>query len=421
MTTASTIVDLFAGAGGWEEGLAELGHQAIGIENDPAACETAESAGHRRMALDVAEADPGQFGEVWGLIASPPCQAYSLAGKGGGRVDKPRVLACARELADGHDTRAEHLATCQDERSLLTVEPLRWALALRPEWVALEQVPPVLELWELLAELLTAHGYHCAVGVLSAEQYGVPQTRKRAFLIASRQGPVALPAPTHRSYNPRRPNQIRDDERHLLPWVSMAQALGWSRDDGTTYTNANTNGGRRPRGMRRPTRCPSRTIDSSAVAWTVEHEDACGGARRHVGSTPGATHRAGRGHDALDPRRRHMRVRPTSEPAPTLVASGLAGGVPIWVDRRPATTICAAGLVQPPGHKRNAADPPGKYNGRDGRNAVRVTVEQAAILQGFRPDYPWQGARYRQFRQIGNAVCPPLAAKVLAEAMRPGR
>ena len=54
-------------------------------------------------------------------------------------------------------------------------------------------------------------------------------------------------------------------------------------------------------------------------------------------------------------------------------------------------------------------------------NAVRVTVEQASVLQGFRADYPWQGARYRQFRQIGNAVCPPLAAKVLAEAMRPSR
>jgi DNA (cytosine-5)-methyltransferase 1 len=93
-----------------------------------------------------------------------------------------------------------------------------------------------------------------------------------------------------------------------------------------------------------------------------------------------------------------MRVRPTSEPAPTLVASGLAGGVPVWVDRRPATTICA---------------------GPRGRDATRVTVQQAAVLQGFRPEYPWQGARYRQFRQIGNAVCPPVARRVLVEAMRP--
>jgi DNA (cytosine-5)-methyltransferase 1 len=412
-----TIVDLFAGAGGWEEGLAELGHQAIGIENDPAACQTAEAAGHRRMMLDAAAADPTDFGSVWGLIGSPPCQAYSTAGKGGGRVDKPRVIRCAHELADGIDRRAHHQERCQDERSLLTVEPLRWAMLLRPQWIALEQVPPVLELWQLFADLLAGHGYRCAVGVLSAEQYGVAQTRKRAYLIANRNGPVTLPEPTHRSYNPRDPDGVREGEQDLLPWVSMAQALGWgAEDDRVTYTNANTGGGRRPRGMRRPTRCPARTLDSSAVAWTIECDDeAHHGSRPHT-AAPGQEHR--RGHDALDPRRRHMRVRPTTEPAPTLVATGLEHGVPVWVDRRPATTVCPGGAVHAPGHKRNAADPPGKYPGRSA-GAVRVTVEQAATLQGFRADYPWQGARYRQFRQIGNAVCPPVARRVLAEAMRP--
>jgi DNA (cytosine-5)-methyltransferase 1 len=50
---------------------------------------------------------------------------------------------------------------------------------------------------------------------------------------------------------------------------------------------------------------------------------------------------------------------------------------------------------------------------------VRVTFEQAAILQGFRHDYPWQGPRSARFEQIGNAVCPPVAARVLGEAMRP--
>ncbi|HEY6761071.1 MAG TPA: DNA cytosine methyltransferase [Baekduia sp.] len=416
-SSPATIVDLFAGAGGWDEGLAELGHRAIGIENDPVACQTAEAAGHRRSMIDVADADPSEFGEVWGLIGSPPCQAYSTAGKGGGRVDKPRVIRCAHLLAEGRDRRSWPRARCKDQGSLLTVEPLRWAVALRPQWIALEQVPPVLELWELFADLLVGHGYHCAVGVLSAEQYGVAQTRKRAYLIANLSGPVRLPAPTHRSYNPRDPDGVRDDERELLPWVSMAQALGWSRDDDrVTYTNANTGSGRRPRGLRRPTRCPARTLDSSSVAWTIERDDASHGIRPHT-AAPGQEHR--RAPAAMDPRRRHMRVRPTSEPAPTLVASGLAGGVPVWVDRRSATTICADPRVQPPGHKRNAADPPGCYRSRDGSDATRVTVEQAAVLQGFRRDYPWQGARYRQFRQIGNAVCPPVARRVLAEAMRP--
>jgi DNA (cytosine-5)-methyltransferase 1 len=267
------IVDLFAGAGGWEEGLRELGWAAVGIDNDRWACSTARAAGHERVEADIAAVDPLDFAPAWGLIASPPCQAYSNAGKGLGKLDKPHVIACAHELAAGHDTRAEHLAACRDPRSLLTVEPLRWAVALRPRWIALEQVPPVLELWSLFCGLLAGHGYEATAGVLSAERYGVPQTRKRAFLIASLDGPAVLPEPTHRSYNPRRPDRVPEGESGLLPWVSMADALGWERD-AVTHTNNQTNGGRRPRGLVRPASRPSRTIDSASGSWTVERGSA---------------------------------------------------------------------------------------------------------------------------------------------------
>ena len=268
------IVDLFAGAGGWDEGLRELGYTAVGIDVDRWACATARAAGHERIEADIAALDPEEFAPVWGLIGSPPCQAYSTAGKGLGRFDKERVIACAHELAAGHDSRAQHLAACRDPRSLLTVEPLRWAVALRPRWVALEQVPGVLELWSLFAGLLAAHGYEATAGVLSAEQYGVPQTRKRAYLVASLDGPAELPVPTHRSYNPRRPDHVREEERDLLPWVSMADALGWARD-AVTFTNNQTAGGSRAQGLSRPASCPARTIDSASGSWTVE-----GGASR---------------------------------------------------------------------------------------------------------------------------------------------
>ena len=184
-----------------------LGMSALAIETDEWACATSRAAGHECLQADVAALDPASLGPVWGVIGSPPCQAYSSAGKGLGRQDKPLVIACAHELAAGNDSRQERLAQCRDSRSLLTVEPLRYVLALRPRWVALEQVPAVLELWSVFAELLAAHGYHTATGVLSAERYGVPQTRKRAFLIASLDGPVQSaaadapliqPAPTRR-------------------------------------------------------------------------------------------------------------------------------------------------------------------------------------------------------------------------------
>jgi DNA (cytosine-5)-methyltransferase 1 len=376
------VLDLFAGAGGWEEGLRPLGLAALGVEWERWACATAQAAGHARLQADLSTLDPQDFAPVWGLIGSPPCQAYSTAGKGLGAFDKPLVIACAHELAAGNDTRAARLAECRDRRSLLTVEPLRFALALRPRWVALEQVPAVLELWSLFAQLLAAHGYHTAVGVLRAECYGVPQTRRRAFLLASLDGPVELPAPTHRSYDARR-RETPACERALRPWVSMAQALGCD-GRGVVQTNNQTNSGRRPCGLSRPLLAPAHTLDTASGSWTFRNR----------------------------PRRPEC-LRAPNLPAPTILARAHQS----WVRQRPATTVACDSRIARPGHKRNAEAPdaPGRSEG-----AVKVTVAQAAVLQGFPADYPWQGSRCRQFQQVGNAVPPPLARRVLEAAIKPG-
>jgi hypothetical protein len=89
-------------------------------------------------------------------------------------------------------------------------------------------------------------------------------------------GPAELPVPTHRSYDARRPDRVREDERHLPPWVSMAEALGWDRG-AVTHTNNQTAGGTRPRGLRRPANRPARTLDSASGSWTVEAGTAEGG------------------------------------------------------------------------------------------------------------------------------------------------
>jgi len=269
-------VDLFAGAGGWEEGLGGLGYGALGIELDPWACATAVAAGHERLNADVAALDPLAFHPVWGLVASPPCQAYSPAGKGHGRRDREWVIACAHELAVGNDTRRERSKQCQDPGSLLTVEPLRWALALRPRWLALEQVPPALELWSLFAGLLSATGYHATTGLLSAERFGVPQTRKRAFLIASLDGPVKLPEPTRRSYDPRHPDRVAEHERHLPRWVSVEEALGLKRPGAVLHNG-------RPRHGFRPLNRPVQTLTTHARGWTIRSRRDPGRREAHRG------------------------------------------------------------------------------------------------------------------------------------------
>ncbi len=88
---------------------------------------------------------------------------------------------------------------------------------------------------------------------------------------------------------------------------------------------------------------------------------------------------------------RRAATGPSSSQRPTMLAAGLAKGTPVWAGKRPATTVACDTRVHPPGHKHNASDPPGRYQQRRGVNAVRVTVEQAAVLQGFPADYPLAG------------------------------
>ena len=49
---------------------------------------------------------------------------------------------------------------------------------------------------------------------------------------------------------------------------------------------------------------------------------------------------------------------------------------------------------------------------------MRVTVDEALILQGFPRDYPVQGTKTQCFQQIGNAIPPPLAEAILRSLVR---
>ena len=53
-----------------------------------------------------------------------------------------------------------------------------------------------------------------------------------------------------------------------------------------------------------------------------------------------------------------------------------------------------------------------------GSQTVRITVDEAAVLQGFPANYPWPGSRSRCFLQVGNAVCPPVARLIATAAAR---
>lgn len=263
--------DLFAGPGGWDEGVRALGLSPRGIERDPLACATGLAAGHTRIRADVSRLDPLDFAPAPGLLASPPCPGFSGGGRGLGRKDAPLLLlglASVRSLEDLEALIVALRPLMEHDATLLALEPLRWLLALRPDWSAWEQVPTVLPLWEACAAVLERVGYTTATGVLYAEQYGVPQVRQRAVLVARSPalsavlGPVRLPAPTHSRYYPRTPERL---DEGLLPWVSMADAIGWGYTHRPAPTLVSTSAGGR------------RTLDGGSGAWEgVLRADAAG-------------------------------------------------------------------------------------------------------------------------------------------------
>jgi len=264
------MTQLFAGPGGLDLGANRAGLPSVGYEVDANAVATRLAAGLPTVHADVRDHDPADASDRRVLAGGPPCQTYSVAGEGSGRAALDQVLTAVKRLA-ARDT-ARHVFG--DERTGLVLEPLRWALQAmdtgRPyEAIVLEQVPAVLPVWEAYAEALEAEGYRVATGVLAAEQYGVPQTRRRAALVARLDHPVALPAPTHRAY--RKGVARHEGNPALLPWVPMGEVL--ARDEPfVVVSNYGTGGDPKKRG-RRSSAEPAATVTGKISRFRVVSED----------------------------------------------------------------------------------------------------------------------------------------------------
>lgn len=353
-----------------------------------------------------------------------------MAGKRDGMKDLAAIHAAVQAARDGWRDELRE-GPWVDERSRLILEPLRWAWATRPKWIACEQVPPAFPVWEHMTDVLRGWGYDATAVRLLAADYGVPQTRLRAFLLAHRDG-VRVPEPTHAA-NPE-PGLFGT----RLPWVTMAEALGWvpgsrswDRRVGGFAEGAATIGDHRPaptvtgtgglaKGkdvwrMRRnsgpaaerdprPLDCPSYTIRANGSG---SHPSGVEWVRTSFGE-PHRGKEAGSPKPEFDPRENPSRT----------VCSKTAD----WVAglRQGAQQNATRRRVKEPSPTLTASMDNGDTKWETSQGAVRITLEEAAVLQGFPPDYPFQGPRTAQFRQVGDAVPPPMA-RAIVSAMEAAR
>lgn len=419
------IRDDCSGPGGWSEGLRILGlRETVGVEFDAMAVATARAAGHSRWQIDVRsdECRSYPWPPMWLYIASPPCQSFSMAGKGEGRQHIAALVKALHLVAAGwtpEDAIAEVQDEELDERSVLVLEPMLVVRRHGPLNVAMEQVPPVLPIWEAYRDVLSSWGYSVWTGMLYSEQFGVPQTRKRAVLIASRERRVAAPVPTHSRFHPRSPEKLDDG---VLPWVSMAQALGATM---TMRSNYGTGGDPAARGERTAAEpAPTVTSKIDRNKWVLQGNQKPNGVdyqQRSIDNpAQNITGETG-SYVFVQSARSKATRRDAGQPAPTITGGHdheERAWMPAWATERPATTVQGDPRLAAPGHRCMTPDchPDGAPESMFAK-ATRVTVEEAGILQSFPADYPWRGNKGERFQQVGNAVPPVMAAAILAAVL----
>lgn len=212
---ALVCLDLFAGAGGLAVGFREAGWAIVGGNDiDRYAGETFrlnfpeavffEGSITALQADDVLRQCGLKPGELDCLIGGPPCQSFSYN---------------------------NHQRSDSDDRARLFEHYLRIVRGLRPRTLVMENVPGILTIGDgaVIAAIkaeLKLMGYESDLRILSAEEYGTPQVRRRVFIVASRTGSTVglLPEPTHRSADPRKAKANKS--RHLKRKITVEDAIG---------------------------------------------------------------------------------------------------------------------------------------------------------------------------------------------------
>lgn len=336
-----TAISLFSGAGGMDVGFANAGFDILWANDyDPAACKT-YSLNHSSQVVC------GDVNDHWNALADfkgidvlfggPPCQGFSVAGKMDPSDERSKLLWAFVQAVDVLKPRA---FVCENVKALATLE--KWG--------------PVRELF---IKRVSALGYGCGFVVLSASDYGVPQSRERVFFV----GLLGSPVPNLRTLMTKyrkKSKTIRQTIEHLGPAGNPKN----SRICRAKITLAKVpvlrrspNAGMLFNGLGRPLRLDgfSATLPASM-----------GGNKTPIVDEDELYHNK-----------------------PSWVEQYHAD---LWNGKKPSFTAAPASLR-------------------------RLTIDEAIRIQTFPVDYVFHGPNSAIWRQIGNAV-PPALAECVAKAVR---
>ncbi len=347
--TRPTVVDLFSGAGGTGLGFMQAGFRILGaVELDPNAAETYErNLGIKAKMVDIRNLPPQAFREELGLprreldvlVGCPPCQGFSRMRNGNGAADI---------------------------RNALVLKYLEFVAEFMPRFAVFENVPGLLrtkhgkEMYARLCTGLEQLGYVLFQCEADAADFGTAQHRKRALVVAGRDGEVPPePRATHGD-----PESLGVASDLLDPWRKVEDVIGGGRYPSLAVGESGEHGGRYPNHVAPYT--------GQKVLDFIEKVPRDGGSRREV------------------PERFWLKCHISHDGHKDVY------GRVAW--SRPANTI-TSGCTNPS---------KGRFVHPEQNRAL--TYREAAALQGF-PDW-FVFHRRRIGEQIGNAVPPPMALAI---------
>lgn len=367
-----TAIDLFAGAGGLSEGFRQAGFEILAANDFDEFSEETFKVSHPEAAFlsgPIESITAEDFllvaglkkGELVVLLGGPPCQAFSVY---------------------------NHQRGMHDDRSGLFREYLRLVEGLDPHFVVIENVTGILSIAggyavNEIRQSLELLGYHVERRTLKAEEYGVPQERRRVFFVGSKEHrKISWPAPTHGTADlgplfsvDRRPLVTVDDAIGDLPPLGISDGLEeaqYTVDPLTVYQCYLRDGAATLYNHVSP-------ILQEINLKRLKHIPQ-GGSWRDIPPEllPAGMKKAKRS----DHTKRYGRLHPQGLASTILTKCDLHWGAYIhpWQERT-------------------------------------ITVREAARFQSFPDRMKFLGPRGEQYRQVGNAV-PPLLARAVAQSIR---